>query len=209
MNAISSFSRARRPAEPEPPPPPLSDDVAALIAASREHPERFAELFDRHYAEIRRYIDRRLGADAADDLAAEVFLVAFRKRSAFDPQQGTPRAWLYGIATRLVSRHRRDERRRYRALARLGDEPSGEGHAERVEAQVAASAVGARLGRALAGLSSGDRDVLLLVALADLTYPEIAQALGIKYGTVFSRLSRARRQLRQALGDINPLADGE
>jgi DNA-directed RNA polymerase specialized sigma24 family protein len=47
--------------------------------------------------------------------------------------------------------------------------------------------------------------VLLLVALAELSYPEVAAALGIPYGTVCSRLSRARRHVRGALGDINPM----
>jgi RNA polymerase sigma-70 factor (ECF subfamily) len=46
--------------------------------------------------------------------------------------------------------------------------------------------------------------VLLLVALADLGYDEVAQALGIPYGTVCSRLSRARTRLRKALGAANP-----
>jgi RNA polymerase sigma factor (sigma-70 family) len=53
-------------------------------------------------------------------------------------------------------------------------------------------------------LSRGDRDVLLLVVLADLGYQEVAEALGIPYGTVCSRLNRARRQLRESLGGVNP-----
>jgi RNA polymerase sigma factor (sigma-70 family) len=64
--------------------------------------------------------------------------------------------------------------------------------------------VSKELAAALARLPSGDRDVLLLVALADLTYEEVASALGLKYGTVASRLNRARRKLREALGGVNP-----
>lgn len=203
MNARARAERAA---------PVAPDPDGLLIEASWREPDRFAEIFDRYYPEIHGYVDRRLGADAADDIAAETFLVAFRKRDRFDAAQGVPRSWLYGIATRLVSRHRRDEVRRYRALARMGAEPPLDGHEERVTAQVAASDARARLGAALAGLSSGDRNVLLLVALADLTYPEVAQALGIKYGTVCSRLSRARRQVRAALGEdaepsIGPVAE--
>lgn len=66
----------------------------------------------------------------------------------------------------------------------------------------------ADLTRALAGLSKGERDVLLLVALADLGHDEVAEALGIAYGTVGSRLSRARAKLRQALG-ANPTANDQ
>jgi RNA polymerase sigma factor (sigma-70 family) len=67
--------------------------------------------------------------------------------------------------------------------------------------------VGPALAAALAALEAGDRDVLLLVALADLGNREVAQALGIPYGTVGSRLNRARKRLREALGGANPAAD--
>jgi len=56
-----------------------------------------------------------------------------------------------------------------------------------------------RLARALAGLSQEERDVLLLVALADLSYDEISDALSVPYGTVCSRLNRARKKIRAAL----------
>jgi len=70
-----------------------------------------------------------------------------------------------------------------------------------------AAAVRARLAQLLAAMPVGDRDVLLLLAWADMTYPEVAQALGIPVGTVGSRLNRARRQLRPLLdgGDLNLL----
>ncbi|MBC6457300.1 RNA polymerase sigma factor [Actinomadura sp. HBU206391] len=190
-------------------PNPLVRDDAELIEASRSRPERFAEIFDRYFAEIHRYVDRRLGADAADDIAAETFLVAFRKRGRFDSAQGSVRPWLYGIATRLVSRHRRDEMRRYRALARVGVDPDSESHEDRVAARVTASEAGFRLSAALADLARGDRDVLLLVALGDLTYEEVAEALDVAYGTVCSRLSRARRKVRAALGDPRGREGGE
>ncbi|MFB4297449.1 RNA polymerase sigma factor [Actinomadura sp. NTSP31] len=183
-------SETSRSADPEP-----SD--ADVITAARRNPERFADLFDRHYAQIHRYVDRRLGADAADDIAAETFLIAFRRRAAFDTAHASARPWLYGIATRLISRHRRDELRRYRAMARLHTADAVESHESSVTSAVAAASLG--LSPALAGLRHGDRDVLLLVALADLSYPEVAEALGIAYGTVCSRLSRARRQVRAAL----------
>ncbi|TDD64676.1 RNA polymerase sigma factor [Actinomadura rubrisoli] len=176
--------------------------AAEVIAASLHAPDRFAGIFDRYYAEIHRYVDRRLGADAADDIAAETFLVAFRKRAGFDAGRGTPRSWLYGIATRLVARHRREEVRRFRAMARLDGPAAVDGHADRVAEAV--TAAGAGLGPALAALRADDRDVLLLVALGGLSYPEVAEALGVRYGTVCSRLSRARRSIRAALGGTDP-----
>ena len=63
------------------------------------------------------------GRNAADDLAAETFLTAFRRRHRFDPARGAVRPWLFGIATNLVARHRRAESRWYAALARAGSDP--------------------------------------------------------------------------------------
>lgn len=61
---------------------PVGD--AAIIRLSRDEPEQFAALFRLHAPEIRRYVTRRLGADAAEDVVAETFLVAFRQRSGYD-----------------------------------------------------------------------------------------------------------------------------
>src|SRR5437763_14389681 len=105
-------------------------DDAGLIAESCRAPERFGVVFDRHAAAIHGYIARRLGRDAADDLVAETFLVAFRQRGRYDPDQPSARPWLYGIATRLVSRRRRDEVRFFRAIARTGADPAADPGAE-------------------------------------------------------------------------------
>jgi RNA polymerase sigma-70 factor (ECF subfamily) len=181
-------------------------DGAAVIALSVEDPEEFAVIYELYFVEIYRYIAGRLGRDVADDLAAETFLVAFRKRDRVDPARGHVRPWLYGIATILVGQHRRQETRRYRALARAGGRmPAwGEGHDDRVADAVAAGGLRHQLATALAGLGQGDRDVLLLVAISELSHQEIAVALDIPYGTVGSRLNRARRELREALGGIDP-----
>jgi RNA polymerase sigma-70 factor (ECF subfamily) len=89
--------------------------------------------------------------------------------------------------------------RAYRALRRLGPGVTAEDLTDQATDRVLASTVQRQLAAALAALSPGDRDVLLLIALADLTHAEVATALGIPYGTVGSRLSRARRKLRAAL----------
>ncbi|MEV7005603.1 RNA polymerase sigma factor [Streptosporangium sp. NPDC051022] len=162
--------------------------------------EWFGVVFDAHYEEIRRYIGRRLDLDTAEDLAAETFLVAFRRRDRFDAARGGVRPWLYGIATNLIGRHRRAESRRYRAMARTGPPPDDDGHDQRVVDRVTAGVTVAGLSRALAGLSQGERDVVLLVAYGGLTYDEVAEALGVANGTVASRLSRARAKLHRSLG---------
>ena len=87
---------------------------------------------------IGRYIARRLGPDAADDLVAEAFLVAFRRRGRYDLARGDARPWLYGIATRLIGRHRREEVRFFRAIARTGVDPAAEPLDDQVTDRIAA-----------------------------------------------------------------------
>jgi RNA polymerase sigma-70 factor (ECF subfamily) len=104
----------------------------------------------------------------------------------------------------VIGKHRRTEVRMWRAFARTGTDPAAEGHADRVEDRVSAATVRRELAAALASLLAGDRDVLLLVAWADLSYDEVAVALDIPVGTVRSRLNRARRKAREALGGQDP-----
>ncbi|MFE3455032.1 RNA polymerase sigma factor [Nonomuraea sp. NPDC059194] len=179
-------------------------DDAELIRRSHDDPEQFAVLFDRYIKQIHRYVARRLGAQAADDIAAETFLTAFRRRASYDITQPLARPWLYGIATTLMARHRRDEERYLRALSRTGVDPLPEPMADTVVGRVAAQVEDRRLAGALASLSQGDRDVLLLVAWEDLAYEEVSQALGVPIGTVRSRLHRARKKTRVALGGDDP-----
>ena len=185
------------------------ENDAAIIEASRGDPERFAAIFDRYFSEMHRYLARRVGVEAADDLAAEVFLAAFSQRQRYDAARHCARPWLYGIATNLVGAHRRQEARYLRALARADRQPRWQDEEERAAGRISASAARPALTAALTALAPGDRDVVLLVALADLGYPEVAQALGIPYGTVCSRLNRARRQLRASLGGSNPANEYE
>ena len=134
----------------------------------------------------------------------EVFVVAFAQRQRYDLARDCARPWLYGIATNLAGSHRRQEQRRYRALARVDARLVSPSDEDVIADRVSASAAGPALAGALAALDRGDRDVLLLVALADLSYAEVAESLGIPYGTVCSRLSRARRRLREVLGVASP-----
>jgi RNA polymerase sigma factor (sigma-70 family) len=177
---------------------------AALIELSRHEPEEFTELFRRHAPYIQRYVTRRLGlalsnGTTADDIVAETFLLAFRQRDRYDPSRADARPWLYGICTNLIARHRRAEVRQYRALARTGTDPVTESFTDRVDEQVSARSASVPIAAALARLSAELRDTLLLAAWSDLSYEEIAAALGVPVGTVRSRLSRARSKLRKTL----------
>ena len=184
-------------------------DDATVIGLSRYEPEHFTVLFRRHAPHIQRYVVRRLGPDAADDIVAETFLLAFRHRDRYDAAHADARPWLYGIATNLIGRHRRAEVRLYRALARTGADPVTEPFTDRVDDRVSAGHASRQLATALARLPADSRDTLLLAAWSGLSYEEIAVALGVPVGTVRSRLSRARGKLRRALGDTDPSALAE
>lgn len=189
---------------------PERPDHSAVLRMSLDDPERFGDIFDAYFAEIHGYAARRLGPDAASDVASQTFFEAFRTRHRYDASRASVRAWLYGIATKVIGKHRRGEVRGLRARRRLGPARQEDaGHADRVDARVSALGLRGRLAGAVATLSAGERDVLLLVALADLSHAEVAAALGIPYGTVGSRLSRARKKVREALGGTNPMRELE
>jgi RNA polymerase sigma factor (sigma-70 family) len=191
----------RRPSEPAE--QLLSD--AEVIASSLREPSSFAALFDRHADEIARYVTSRVGPDLADDVTAETFLAAFRNRARYDLDRPDARPWLYGIAVRQIGSHRRAEAR-YRkltasALPDIDIQDFGDRAAERVTAQQLRPALAAVLDK----LRRQDRELLLLVAWAGLSYDECAQALGLTVSAVKSRLNRIRVRTRDALGGTNPM----
>jgi RNA polymerase sigma factor (sigma-70 family) len=174
------------------------------ISASTGAPAGFATIFDRHFDAVHGYLQRRVGPDLADELAAQTFLVAFDGRGGYDPDQPDARPWLFGIATNLLRRHHRDEVRQFRAYARSALDPVMDAF-DGIEARLDATKMRRELVEALAGLPAEELDALLLYAWAELSYPEIACALDIPTGTVRSRLSRARRRIRAALEGGHPL----
>jgi len=177
---------------------------ADLIERSRSDPGCFAAIFDRHAAEILRYVHARLGPDLAEDATAETFLAAFRHRDRYDTTRPDARPWLYGIAVRQIGRHRRASARQLRLLRSAPAELVAEDFGPRAAERVTAERLRPRLAAALAGLPRQDRELLLLVAWAGLSYEESAQALGLTVSAVKSRLHRIRARTRQALGGVNP-----
>lgn len=123
-----------------------------ILQRSRETPGAFAELFERHARVIAAFAVRRVGADHAEDVLSETFLVAFRRRADFDQRWESAKPWLLSDAVRALAPR-------------------------------------------IAALASRDRETLLLYAWGDLSYEEVAVALGVPVGTVKSRLNRVRRQL--------------
>ena len=96
---------------------------AVIIRESLADPERFAILVRRHAPALQRYVTRRIGAGAAEDVVAETFLVAFRQRAGYADDGRDCLPWLYGIATRLVHRHWRSESASYGCWPAPGPTP--------------------------------------------------------------------------------------
>ena len=171
---------------------------AAVIARSVDEPTAFAELFERHFSVIQRFLTLQAGEQTAGDLASETFVIAFRRRATYDLTRPDARPWLFGIAANLARQHRRSERRRRETLLRFGRERPLEWQDDEL-ARVDADVDGASVRAALAELAPDERDLLLLFACVGLSYAEIAEALSLPIGTVRSRIHRLRHKLRARL----------
>lgn len=171
---------------------------AEIIRTSLEDPTVFGAVFERHHDAIFRFVARRQGIDRAADLTAETFTRAFSLRGRYDTTRESCRPWLYGIAANIIGDEIRRQRRSERLyLTMIGFRIEENDPFLQSEDRIAAEQQADHLNRSLAKLRSGDRDVLLLYAIDELTYQEIADALHIPIGTVRSRLSRARRRMQE------------
>jgi RNA polymerase sigma-70 factor (ECF subfamily) len=156
--------------------------------------ERFQALYDAHAGAVLSYARRRAARTDADDVLAEVFLVAWRRLE--EVPSAHERVWLIGVARRALANQRRGSTRQGALRERL---------AANVQAPAPASvqpfpAVGqTRLGRALASLSESDRELLLLLAWEGLSNEDAARVLEIRPRALRVRLYRARRRLAEAL----------
>jgi RNA polymerase sigma factor (sigma-70 family) len=168
-----------------------------------EGPADFEAAFRQHFPPVYRFIARRVGSALAEDLAAETFAMAYRRRGTFDPGRGSLRSWLYGIAANLVRNHWRAEQHLLALDARLVPEVDASDGSEAADQRVIAALLAPWLAAALGQINPDQREVLLLHAWAELSHEEIAAALDVAPGTVRSRLSRARAALREQLGDFD------
>src|SRR5919198_5194940 len=113
---------------------------AEAIGRSLAEPEAFVAVFERHFALVHRFVRAR-GGDA-EEVAAETFATAFRRRADYDLARTDARAWLLGIAVNLMREARRSDRRRRAAYARVPREAPAEDTTEvvrRLDAHVALS----------------------------------------------------------------------
>jgi RNA polymerase sigma-70 factor (ECF subfamily) len=173
-------------------------DAAALDALSQGHISALGVLYDRYQAAVSSFV-RRATNDASDveDIVHVTFMTAARAAGNFDGRQSC-RPWLVGIAARLLHRRKRGLSRWSRALRELTVR-EGERHTD-PHRELSARDEVSRLADALERLTEPKRIVLLLAETEGLSSDDIAAALHIPVGTVWTRLHHARRDLRRLLG---------
>lgn len=154
--------------------------------------DAFGTLYEQRYGAVHAYASRRVGADAADEIAAETFLIAWRRWDAM-PEEPLP--WLYGVARNVVLRHHEAARRQ--TLARDAVEH------ERSPARIDPDGAGdPALWSAWARLRPADREALALIAWEELSVAEAARVIDVPPARFSVRLFRARRRLERLLTDV-------
>ena len=156
-------------------------------------------MFDRHFAAVYRYIARRAGRDAAEDLASQTFTLAFAHRGRYRDDLGTARPWLFGIATNLLRAEHRGHERQLAVVGQLGNHVVASSSGLAVGSAAGGLELEDPLGGALTSLQPDQLEALLLHVWGEMSYAEVAAALEVPIGTVRSRISRACAALRLEL----------
>ncbi|HEX6782483.1 MAG TPA: sigma-70 family RNA polymerase sigma factor [Solirubrobacterales bacterium] len=181
----------------------MADDPQLWERARSGDAEAFGDLYERHARAVQTYcLWRTADLQAAEDPTATVFLEAWHKRRRLRLTTDSAAPLLLGIANNVVRRQWRSQRRHRDTLERVrnvGQIP----HDLEAEAIARMDAIQQLRdgGEAIRRLPRREREVLALLAWSDLSYSEIAEALGLPVGTVRSRLARARTRLGDAFPD--------
>lgn len=162
---------------------------------------RYVALFEAHFADIWKFVRRRCGSSQdADDVTAETFAVAWRRRDEL-PDENV-RLWLFGVARRVLANQRRSAQRQEKVRLRLA-EATTEGVSTDVPRESSED-----MRRALDRLSADERDLLIMQAWDGLSIGEMAILLGCSNNAVSLRLFKARRKLARELQRKENLGSG-
>ena len=175
----------------------MMDELRAVAQAKKGDADAFAFLVETYETSVYRLALRMCGnAHDAEEVAQEAFVAAWKGLPAFRGESKFS-SWLYQLTTNAAIDFLRREKR-HRAVTPIDDEP--EPAAPDTPQQVLEEEeVSRALQQALDALSPEHREIFLLRQMRQLSYEEIGRLLGLEPGTVKSRLSRAKKQLRQIL----------
>ncbi|TDE53135.1 sigma-70 family RNA polymerase sigma factor [Nonomuraea mesophila] len=175
-----------------------------------EDPEAFEAFYRRHIDAVMKFVVRRVSdPHLAADLTADIFLAALDSAHTYVPGRGSEIAWLYGVARNVVSARHRQAAREARAAGRVaGRRLMDDDDLVRMEERVDAERRMRGALEAMQGLPDGERAVLELVVIDQLTVTEAAKALGIKQVTARVRLHRARRALENVASPSTVYLEG-
>lgn len=164
----------------------------------------FRRLFDAAYDDLLRFVERRVHPITAEDVVADVFLVAWRRLEEVPAPLDEARAWLFGVAQRTLANQRRGDARRLSLVVRVGQVDLTPAYSEDHGPEVAART---DLARAWSRLGPTDQEVLTMTALDGLTGTQAASVLGVSPTAFRVRLVRARRRLRLHMRAPAPTSD--
>lgn len=169
------------------------------VTVSLERQETFKSLYAKHRLEVLAYCTRRIGAAEAADACSETFLVAWRRLDDI-PEPPKDLAYLYGIASKVLSNHFRTMHRRSRLEALLGTlevppppDPS---------VLVVKSSQDERVLAAVRRLKPKDREIVMLHAWEDLSRATIAEMMGLSRAAIDQRIHRTYRRLARVLASM-------
>ncbi len=176
-------------------------DKADGIFAAQDEPAAFEDLVAAHGEQINRLVYRLLGwSHGAEDVSQEVFLAALKNLKKFRGQSSVS-TWLTRIAVNKARSHRRKLGSRIRAL-RAAARLSGQTAESKPESASADREVFRRVRRAVQALPSRYREVVVMRYLEQMPSAEVVKVLGISRSAMDARLHRARRKLKELLGDL-------
>ena len=173
------------------------------MATAPSTDERFRTLFDAHHRELHAYCLRRLPIDDANDAAAEIFLVAWRRPEKV-PAGEEARLWLYGVARNVVRNWQRSDRRHLRLVARAGSmaPPIDDGP----ETLVVRNEERHEVHEAIATLRETDQEIVRMKVWEGLSNDDVGTILGISGRAVEGRYRRAIKKLSKQLKGGPPAA---
>ena len=158
----------------------------------------FKRLYDEHYDEVHAFCARRVGLDDADDAAAEIFAVAWRRID--EVQTETARGWIFGVARKVVLNQWRSRSRRTRLVERVGG--TAVRRTDGPDVVVVRRSQDEAVVAVIEQLRPADKEIIQLAAWEELSGPEIAQVLGISTQAAQQRLHRAKRRLAKRLAAV-------